>query len=133
MIIKKRVELSNNIFFVNCDCEYKKDILCLKNYKSDYYDGGDLSLLIEEIKKKYSKDTYKKYDDHSWFITDCLYIYDNIPFISAIEDYYIDNGLVYSMSYITKEELDKFIKENNIRMKDNSNFKLGDGRTWNVK
>ena len=29
--------------------------------------------------------------------------------------------------------LDKYIKEKNIVMKDHSDFKLSDGRTWNVK
>ena len=133
MIITKRIKLRNINYYIKCDCEYKKDKLCLKHFHHDYFDGGDLSVLIEKIEAKYNEDTYKKYDNNIWFLADSLYIYDNIPFISGVGDYYVDNeNIVYSASYITKEELDRYIKENNIEMNDSSNFKLWDERTWNV-
>ena len=67
-------------------------------------------------------------------MTDCLYIYDYVPFISGIEDCRISStdGSIVSSSYLTKEELDDYIKINNIKMNDNSNFKLVDERTWKI-
>ena len=139
MNIRTRVKLGNTNYYISCECEYKKKggitQLCLKDYIDDYYDGGDLSLLIKEIEDNYNKDIVKKYDGDVWFLADTLYIYDNIPFISGLGDFYItnDDNTIRSISYISKEELDTYIKDNNIVMKDNSEFRLYDGRTWNVK
>ena len=132
MIITKRVKLDNFNYYIYCDCVYRDGQLFLRNYKKDYYDGGDLSILIEEVEKHY-KDSYKRFDSYRWFMTDVLYIYDNIPFISGIGDVYSSKGEITSTTYISKEEIDDYIKENNIKMKDDSKFCLADGRTWNVK
>ena len=49
MNIIKRIKLgSKNYYIVTC-CEYINDELRLKDYKDNYYDGGDLSRLIEEV------------------------------------------------------------------------------------
>lgn len=135
MIIKNKITLGKTNLYISCDCEYKKKDgitqLCLRNYSKDYFDGGDLSLLIERLEKNYNRDDCKKYDGNDWFLSKCLYIYENIPFISGVGDFYVDHdNVIYSLSYITKEELDAYIKENNIILKDNTNFKLWDGRTW---
>ena len=65
-------------------------------------------------------------------MADVIYLYDRIPFLSGIRDEYLlsQDNLPYSLSYITKEEIEKYIKENNIKMHNNSNFKLSDSRTW---
>lgn len=139
MYIKRKIKLGDNYFYFRFECEYNKSkdgyyYLELKNYKDKYYDGGDISILIEKIENNYNKSTYKKYDDVRWFMTDCLYIYDNIPFISGVGDYIPStDGVISLVSYITKEELDEYIKNNNITMNDNSKFKLADGRTWHLK
>ncbi len=137
MIIRKRVKLGNNNYYIEFNCEYKmKDNyphLCLKNYADDYYDGGDLSKLIKLIEKNYCKEICQKYNKNITFLSECLYIYDNIPFLSGIGDFYISSdGLINSSLYITKDELDKCIKENYIEMKNLENFKLSDERTWNI-
>jgi len=129
MYIKKRINLRNINYYIVCECVYKNidgfTRLCLKNYKDDYFDGGDLSLLIKKLEKNYNEDTIKKYDVDIPFLSDCLYIYDNIPILSGIEDLYLSkDNIVYSTCYISKEELNIFIKENNIKMKDQNNFKL---------
>ena len=140
MYIKKRIKLGDKNYYISFECEYNKlkdgySYLELKNYKDKYYDGGDISILIERIEKNYNDSTYKKYDDSKWFIPDCLYIYDNIPFISGVGDYYVSStdGIMSSLSFITKEELDEYIKDNNIAMNDNSKFILADSRTWNLQ
>ena len=139
MLINRRIKLGDRNFYISCECEYnKKDgyiALELKNYKDKYYDDGDLSILIEKIEKNYKDSTHKKYDSVRWLMTDCLYIYDYVPFISGIEDCRVSStdGSIVSSSYLTKEELDEYIKNNNIQMNDNSKFKLCDGRTWNLK
>ncbi len=54
--------------------------------------------------------------------------------ISGIKDIYIseNDNIPYSEGYISKEEIDKYIKEFNIKMNSNPNFKLNDGRTWKL-
>ena len=136
MIINSRVKLGTINYYVSCNCVYKKKnghtYLCLKDYHDDYYDGGDLRCLLKELEKEYNSSNRKKYDATVGFLDDALYLYDNIPFISGVGDMYFlskDNTLC-SISYFSKEELDQYIKENNIKMSDQSNFKLYDGRTW---
>jgi hypothetical protein len=139
MLINRRIKLGDRNFYISCECEYnKKDgyiALELKNYKDKYYDDGDLSILIEKIENNYDDSTYKKYDTEKWLVSDCLYIYDNIPFISGVGDYRVSpvDGNIVSTTYISKEELDEFIKNNNIEMNDKNKFKLVDERTWFLK
>ena len=137
MLINRRIKLGDRNFYISCECEYnKKDgyiALELKNYKDKYYD--DVSILIEKIENNYDNSTYKKYDTEKWLVSDCLYIYDNIPFISGVGDYKVSpvDGNIVSTTYISKEELDEFIKNNNIEMNDKNKFKLVDERTWFLK
>lgn len=63
----------------------------------------------------------------------CIYMIE-IPFISGIKDIYIskNDNLPYSECYISKEEIDNYIKQCNIKMNGNKNFKLSDARTWKL-
>jgi hypothetical protein len=139
MLIKRRIRLGDRIFYICCECEYnqKDEYIApeLKNYKDKYYDDGDLSILIEKIEKNYNASTYKKYDSERWLMTDCLYIYDNVPFISGVEDCRVSSvdGSIVSSSYITTDELNEYIKNKNIEMNDKNKFKLWDERTWFLK
>ena len=133
MIIKKRIKLGQGNYYICLDCKYKVEngnkYLRLKDYKDDYYDSGDLSKLIEKIENNYHNS--KKYDNDILFLSDCIYIYNNIPFISGIGDLYLSSDNVpYSISYISKAELDEYIKENNIVLNKSDNFKLVDENTW---
>lgn len=67
-------------------------------------------------------------------MADCLYIYDRIPFLSGIKNVYISSkdNLPYSKSYISKDEIEKYVKDNNVTMTTNTNFKLFDSYTWNL-
>ena len=138
MQILKRIKLNNNIYYIIVDLKYKKanwnSILCLKNYKDEYWDGGDCSNLIKEVEKNYTQEKAKQYDKNISFMADVLYIYDRIPFISGIKDIYIskNDNLPYSECYISKEEIDNYIKQFNIKMNSNKNFKLSDARTWKL-
>ncbi len=139
MTISKRVKIGHNDYYIIVELEYMKKeenfpILCLKNYKDKYWDGGDCSILIEEIEKNYTSEKAKQYDKHIGFMADVLYIYDRIPFIDGIKDFYISkkDNIPYSEGYISKKEIDNYIKEFNIKMNSNPNFKLWDGRTWKL-
>lgn len=137
MLIMKRIKLGNSNYYFECTCEYKKidgyNRLCLKNYKDSYYDGGDISRLIKKIEEKYDKSIYTKYGNEITFLSDILYIYDNIPFIDGVGDLYItSDGIINSLSYMSREEIDEYIKNNNINMNNNDNFKLFDEETWNI-
>lgn len=136
MIIEKRIKLNKNIYYIVINVEYKKKnnipVLCLQNYTEDYWDGGDCSLLINKVENDYTEEQAKQYDSNIGFMADVIYIYDRIPFISGIKDIYISSkdNLPYSIGYITKEEIDKYIHNNNIDISNNHKFKLYDGRTW---
>lgn len=138
MKIEKRINLNNNIFYVVVDVEYKFDgnitRLCLKNYKDDYYDNGNLTALIEKIEKNYSNDKVLKYDNKIGFMADVLYIYDRIPFLTGIKDVYANSkdNIINSTCYISKEEIDNYIKEHNIKMETNTEFKLFNEETWKI-
>ena len=136
MTIEKRVTLHNNIYYIVIDVEYKKKdnilSLCLTNNTEDYYDGGDLTNLIEKVEKNYTREKAQKYQKDVGFLQDVFYIYDRIPILSGIKDIYQKKGefLPYSQGYISKKELDNLKKENNINMNDHKNFRLYDEHTW---
>lgn len=139
MVIEKKLKLRDTIYYVLVEVEYRKKengsiSLCMKNYKDSYYDGGDFSILLEEVEKGYTEEKALKYDKWAWFMTDILYIYNRVPFLSGIKDVYIsdDPNLPSSTTYISKAEIDKYIKENNIKMNPNDDFLLMDQRTWKI-
>ena len=104
--------------------------MCLKNYKDLYFDSGNLSKLLFKISQNYDKYAEKKYDNDISYIDDCLYIYNRVPFLSGIYDISSDDGLPNFFGYISKNELDNYIKVNNIKMLENDKFNLCDERTW---
>ena len=108
--------------------------MCLKNYKDDYWAGGDCTTLIEKIEKSYTTEKAKVYEKDINFLADVMYIYDRIPFLSGIKDVYISKNdiLPYSVGYISKSEIDKYIKDNGVIMTNNLDFKLYSEQTWNV-
>ncbi len=123
MEIQKKLKLGNNIYYVVVDLKYKKDNnginkLCLKNFKNDYFDGGDFSLLIDDVEKKYDVEIAKNYDSNISLMADVLYLYDRIPYLSGIKDVYISDSdnLPYSIGYISREEIDRYIDNNDIKM-----------------
>ncbi len=84
MQILKKIKIGHTDYYIIVDVEYKKNekgfpILRLKNYKDDYWDVGDCSILIEEVEKSYTLEKAKQYDDNISFMADVLYIYDRIP------------------------------------------------------
>lgn len=137
MKITKNINLDNKKYYIIIDTIYKKNDsgyprLCLKNYKYNYYDGGDLSILIKHLEDRYKLGNVRVYDKDISYMNDIIYIYESIPFISGIGDiYYSDNKEISTYSYITKEEIDEYINNFNIKINYNSKFKLSDSRTWN--
>ena len=136
MQISKKIKINNRNYYAIIDLEYKKiqnnfPVLRLKNYKDDYWDSGDRSILIERIEENYSLKKAQQYDNNIAYMNDILYIYDRMPFISGIKDISISNNMISEESYISKEEIEKYIKEFDVKMNYIDNFKLSDSRTWN--
>lgn len=136
MQILKKIKINNRNYYAIIDLEYKKiqnnfPVLRLKNYKDDYWDSGDCSILIERIEENYSLKKAQQYDNNIAYMNDILYIYDRMPFISGIKDISISNNMISEESYISKEEIEKYIKEFDVKMNYIDNFKLSDSRTWN--
>lgn len=139
MIIKKKIKLGINNYYVQINCLYKKDgdhnKFCLSSFKDCYFDSGDFSKLIEKTEEKYDKKiVLEKYGNEISFLADCLYIYHHIPFLDGIGQIQISQETkeFIEESYINKEELDDFIKENNIIIDNNKYFKLNDEETWSI-
>ena len=66
------------------------------------------------------------YDKNISYMADVIYLYDRIPFLSGIRTEYIakKDSLPYSISFITKEEIEKYLKDNHIKLNNHGNFKL---------
>ena len=136
MQILKKIKINNRNYYAIIDLEYKKiqnkfPVLRLENYKDDYWDSGDCSILIEKIEENYSLKKVHQYDNNIAYMADILYIYDRMPFISGVKEISISNNIISEESYISKEEIEKYIKEFDVKMNYIDNFKLSDSRTWN--
>ena len=136
MQLEKKITLNNNIYYIIVDLEYKKNKLMLpklyiKNNISEYWDDGNCSLLIKNVEKEYTYDRAKEYDKNIAFMADVIYIYNKIPFISGIKNISNSNINPTSLTYISKEEIEKYIKEFNIKTDRNIELKLNDMNTWN--
>ena len=135
MTIERKIKLNKNLYYVIINLKYKKNkdgITTLKLKKDNYFDCGDLSILIEKIEKNYNNS--KIYDKNISIMNDIIYIYENLPFLSGIKEVSISSkdNLPSTITYIEKEEIDKYIEENNIKITINNNFKLYDEHTWKI-
>ena len=136
MYIEKIIKLNDINYYIRVALKYEKNNgipnLKLKNYKNDHYDGGNFSLLLEKIAKNYTFEKAKIYDKNISYMADVMYLYDRIPFLDGIRDEYVskENNLPYTIGYISKEEIEKYIKTNGLKMHNNANFDLNDERTW---
>lgn len=111
MIICKRVRLGDNNYFVKIKCSYDNE-RHLHLLDGSNYDDGNLSLLISEIEEKYDrKFVYNKYGSDVSFISDCLYIFDNIPFIDGVGELNSSSvdDVIFDASYISRDELKSFL------------------------
>ena len=136
MKILKKIKINNINYYVIIELEYKQSenkipMLRLKDYKNDYWDSGDCSILIQKIEENYTLKKARQYDDNIAYMADVLYIFDRMPFISGIKDVSFSNNIVNEETYVSKEEIEKYIKNFNIKMNFNNDFKLSDYRTWN--
>ena len=137
MTIERKINLNKNIYYILLDTEYKKNkdnitTIKLTNHKDTYFDCGDISLLIKKTEQNYNEN--KKYDNNIIFMSDIIYIYQNIPFISGIKNIPLskEDNLPNEICYISKKEIEKYIQDNNIKINTNNNFKLYDERTWGI-
>ena len=137
MLVRKKIELKKNVYFIELDLKYKIEdgstILCFKDWKNPYYDGGDLDVLINKIEDNYSIKKRNEYDMEISMMGDVLFIYDKMPFISGIKVIYKDSdNLTYSSDYLTKKDIEDYIKLKKIKLSPHNDFDLTDEDTWNI-
>ena len=91
-----------------------------------------LFFINKKIEESYTTEKTKQYDKYISYMADILFIYDRIPFISGVKNitFSKENNIITSESYISKEEIETYIKIFNIKLKNNTSFKLNDERTW---
>lgn len=128
MQIKRKITINNNKYIIYFDVEYKtsniKDVpeLCFKKDKYGFFDGGDVSELLTLVEKNYHE---IKFNENIEFMNIILYIYQCVPILSAIEEV-----TSFDNCFITREEIDEFIRRFNIDFEVNDHFKLSDNSTW---
>lgn len=132
MEIYKKLKLENNVYNILFEVEYKRrggnmPKLCLKNYQNDYYDDGDCSLLLRKVEEHYNLINLTNYDKNIYLMANILYIYEKIPFLSSIKEIASAND----GTIIKKEEIEKYIKQFDVKLEFNKNFNLQDEKTWN--
>ena len=115
MIIEKRIRLKNSIYLLGVEVKYKKNGTLSKK-DNTYFDIGDFSLLIDFIENNYQNNCI--YDEKVFYMDNIIYLYDRFPFISYIKDVTYDqsDNQIFQIGYIEKEEIDGYIKENNIKI-----------------
>ena len=134
MLIEKKVKLKTNYYYVVVDVQYKKDdhgYMMLKFRDGKHYDGGNFSKLIDRCQKAYTYKKAREYDGEIGFMANVMYLYDRIPFLIGVKDVYIadDANLPSSVGYITREEIEEYIKDNKVKMNKNR-FDLNNEETW---
>ena len=96
--------------------------LCFKNDEYGFFDGGYVSELLALIEKNYHE---IKFNKNIGFMNTVIYIYRCVSVLSAIEEV-----TSFDNYFISREEIDEFIKMFNIDFKINDHFKLSDQSTW---
>ncbi len=104
--------------------------MCLKGYNNDndYFDCGDFHYLLDRISEKFTHDMINEYDSDIYIMGAFLYLYNRIPFLTGLE--YVGIGRDASNSYVSIEEIEEYIKNRNIKLIPNENFRLSQKRTW---
>ena len=137
MLVRKKIELRKNIYFIELDLVYKIQdgvtSLLFKDWKKPYYDGGDLDVLINKIEESYTIKKRNEYDMEISMMGDILYIYDKMPFISGIKVIWKDSdNLTYSSDYLTKKDIEDYMKLKKIKLSPHNDFDLSDEETWHI-
>lgn len=110
MIVERKIKIDNKKYLIGIELYYENKKVCKKSDKfNKYFDFGDLSCLIDNTEKNYKNYTY---DEEISFINNIIYIYDNIPFVTYIKEVTELDTLI-----IKREEIELYIKENNIKLK----------------
>ncbi len=115
MVIEKRIKLKNSIYLLGVEVKYQKNGILSKK-DNTYFDIGDFSLLINFIENNYQNNCI--YDEKVCYMDNIIYLYDRFPFISYIKDVTYDqsDNQIFQIGLIEKEEIDIYIKENNIKI-----------------
>lgn len=126
MILERKVRLKDDDYVIVVELEYRSikgfPRLCLKN--CDFiFDSGNFSLLLSKIAKNYSDEEF--YDKMILMMNRMLYIYNRVPFLSAIKNVSSNEEL-----YVSKIEIEKYINDFNIKLLNNSQFDLENENTW---
>ncbi|MBR5662744.1 MAG: hypothetical protein IKX00_03705 [Bacilli bacterium] len=118
MTFERRIRIDDRYnYFLGFDLKYTKQKF-LERTDGGYFDLGDLSIMIEEVEKNFSKESKKIiYDKGNFYMNNVIYLYDRFPFIAYIRDIlYNDEGKIIAIGYITKKEIVKYIKNNKIEI-----------------
>ena len=88
----------NDIFTVNFNLEYNEHgFLKIKDEKNNYFDVGDLRILLNEVFEKLTNNLLKQYDNGVYILSICKYIVDRVPNL-------------YSINYESKDMIDTYLK-----------------------
>lgn len=83
MLIEREIKINNVDYFLGFNVKYN-ELGKLVKIDGSYFDLGDLSIMIEYLKKNYNYS--EKYDKYSSYMNDIIYLFDSFPFLKYIKD-----------------------------------------------
>lgn len=130
MLIKRKLSFNKEVYYIYFKVEYvKSDInqpkLILKDNLNNNFDCGDITILLKKIETSY---IIEDIDKTIGFMNNILNIYKCIPILFAIEEVTNPNDICY----ITKDEIEEYIKNFKIDFNYNLEFCLSNELTWNI-
>lgn len=117
MVIERRIRINNRNYFLGIELKYGNGKI-LSKLNGNYFDMGDLTIMIDTIEKSYKKESKEMiYDKEISYMNDVIYLYDRFPFISYIKDIsYSEDKSISNIGCINKKEITDYIEENNIKI-----------------
>ena len=117
MTVERKVHIHDRDFYLGVELKYGKNKFLYKT-NSTGFDMGDLGVMIDYVENTYEKESKEMiYDSDVSYMNDIIYLYERFPFISYIKDItYNNEGHIALVGCISKEEIDDYIKTNNIVM-----------------
>ena len=91
--------IQKDIFTINFKVNYNEyGFLNLEDEQNNYFDVGDINLLLDKTFSEFNETKFKEYDNGIYILSICKYIVDKVPYL-------------YSINYETTNSIDTYLKQ----------------------